>query len=692
MSRRPTGENATVALVPFLAVLMSTMGSLILLLVIISRQARTQVENERKALAAKAADQQVLAQQRDDLDWANGELATSRDKTAAELAGLRATLAHIELHSDRLRKQVADAQMALRLLESQTAMDESTRAARKVALDELRRKIAAKEAELREAEKAGLRPQAYAIVPFEGAGATRRRPIYIECRSDRIILQPEGIEFHEDDFADGQGPANPVAACIRAAAEYSVRMNPSRTGEQPYPLLLVRPDGIPAYYAARAAMSTWDEEFGYELIDADWPLEFPPADPQLAEILARTAEDGRARQALLAKAAPSIRNAPAAAMYGVSRSGHGIERLDDGGGGLGFGSGAGRGGAGSTAGRGSRGTPGGYAGNNPGSGPGGGTFVGGSPALGGQSLGSPAAGNPATGYPAAGGPNLGGPGLGAPGGTYGSAATGGTGGRNSTASRGTGTGTGLGRGDGSDESAGSLGRFARGDGTARQAGQQAGTGSGGRNGSDRNTGSGNGGSPSSNSSSSGSGGDGSPFGGSQDGGAGSTASSSSAGAAGGSDSGQIDSTLAQAGAAPNMSMVSRTESKPDSLAGARGADWGLPQKGPNATGLSRPIQVYCSNDRIIVFTDRGGDKPIVVEGRTESAVDELVDDVWNQVKSWGSAGRNMYWKPQLTMHVAPDGARRFEELRALLDGSGLDVVGKPIVLATPQATDRQPRR
>jgi hypothetical protein len=692
MSRRPTGENATVALFPFLAVLMSTMGSLILLLVIISRQARTQVEEEqRKALAVKAAaqaaeaaEQEGLAQQREDLEWDNGQLAASRDKTAAELASQRAQLAHIEEHSGRLRKQLADAQAALKLLESQTALDESARAARKVDLEELRRKIAEKEAELRKAEKAGMRPQAYAIVPFEGTG-TRRRPIYIECRSDRIILQPEGIVFREDDFADGQGPANPVAACIRAAAEYSVRMNPSRTGEQPYPLLLVRPDGIPAYYAARAAMSTWDEEFGYELIDADWPLEFPPADPQLAEILARTAEDGRARQALLAKAAPSIRNAPAAAMYGVSRSGHGIERLDDGGGGLGFGSGAGRGGAGSTTGRGTRGTPGGYAGNNPGSGPGGGTFVGGSPALGGQSLGSPAA-------PTAGGPNFGGPGLGAPGGTYGSAATGGTGGKNSTASRGTGTGTGSGRGDGSDESAGSLGRFARGDGTARQAGQQPGTGSGGRNGSDRNTGSGNGGSPSSNSASSGSGGDGSPFGGSQNGGGGSTASSSAAGAAGGSDSGQIDSTLAQANAAPNMSMVSRTESKPDSLAGARGADWGLPQKGPNATGLSRPIQVYCSNDRIIVFTDRGGDKPIVVEGRTESAVDELVDDVWNQVKSWGSAGRNMYWKPQLTMHVAPDGARRFEELRALLDGSGLDVVGKPIVLATPQATDRQPRR
>src|SRR5687768_16930729 len=155
MSRRPTGENATVALFPFLAVLMSTMGSLILLLVLISRQARTQVEDERKADAAKAAaqaaqadEQKAIAQQRDDFEWANGQLAAARDKTAAELAGLRATLAHIEEHSDRLRKQLAEAQATLKLLESQTALDESARAARKVDLDELRRKIAEKEAEL----------------------------------------------------------------------------------------------------------------------------------------------------------------------------------------------------------------------------------------------------------------------------------------------------------------------------------------------------------------------------------------------------------------------------------------------------------------------------------------------------------------------------------------------------------------
>jgi hypothetical protein len=414
---------------------------------------------------------------------------------------------------------------------------------------------------------------------------------------------------------------------------------------------------------------------------------------------------------MLAKAAPSIRNAPATAVYGVSRSGRGIERID--GHGMPGGSPAGglagsgnrsrsRGGWGELdpngehaaggVGSGTRGTGGyGLPGGSPGTGTlGGNTLLGGSPGPAGPrppEAGLPgASGNPAS--SAAGSP-LGGPSLGAPGAVYG-AGPGGNGGPNATASRGTGTGTGTGsgRGAGSGDSTGGNGQYARGDGTARHAGQEPGNGSGGRNGSQSNTGNGNGGSSQyASGSSSGSGGDGSPFGGSAGGG-----SPGAAGAAGGPSSMASEAALSEANASPNMSMVSRSETMPESLVGKRGADWGLPQKGPNATGLTRPIQVYCSNDRIIVFTERGGDKPILVEGRTEAAVDELVDDVWEQVRSWGAPGRNMYWKPQLTMHVAPDGARRFDELKALLDGSGLDVVGKPIVLATPTVTDRQPRR
>ena len=56
-----------------------------------------------------------------------------------------------------------------------------------------------------------------------------------------------------------------------------------KSGE-PYPLLLVRPSGIGAYCAARAAMKSWESEFGYELIDDDWQLAFDEPDEQLARL------------------------------------------------------------------------------------------------------------------------------------------------------------------------------------------------------------------------------------------------------------------------------------------------------------------------------------------------------------------------------------------------------------------------
>ena len=83
------------------------------------------------------------------------------------------------------------------------------------------------------------------------------------------------------DFAEPLGPGNPLAAALRAAREYYAdRQTPTDGGTDAYPLLLVRPDGIAAYYKVREAIASWDAEFGYELVEADWSLELPPPDPQ----------------------------------------------------------------------------------------------------------------------------------------------------------------------------------------------------------------------------------------------------------------------------------------------------------------------------------------------------------------------------------------------------------------------------
>ena len=103
--------------------------------------------------------------------------------------------------------------------------------------------------------------------------------------SHSIVIQPEGVEFTVADF---EGPRD---RAIRwrlpcAAREYMLSQSSfdPKAGE-PYPLLLVRPQGIAAYYAARAAMKSWGGDFGYELIDDNWKLSFQPPDARLAESL-----------------------------------------------------------------------------------------------------------------------------------------------------------------------------------------------------------------------------------------------------------------------------------------------------------------------------------------------------------------------------------------------------------------------
>ena len=73
---------------------------------------------------------------------------------------------------------------------------------------------------------------------------------------------------------------------------------------EPYPLLLVRPDGVEAYYVAREAMTSWGSEFGYELIDQDWKLEFREPAPAMVEAMRLAVDEARMRQQALARSAP----------------------------------------------------------------------------------------------------------------------------------------------------------------------------------------------------------------------------------------------------------------------------------------------------------------------------------------------------------------------------------------------------
>ena len=118
---------------------------------------------------------------------------------------------------------------------------------------------------------------------------------------------PRASTFRQADFASPIGPGNPLAAALRAIRENMCdrgNFDPQRDGE-PYPLLLVRPRGIADYYLAREAMQWWTSDFGYELIDDDWKLTFPPPDPQMARLLQQATAAARTELAQSRAAMPS---------------------------------------------------------------------------------------------------------------------------------------------------------------------------------------------------------------------------------------------------------------------------------------------------------------------------------------------------------------------------------------------------
>ena len=78
---------------------------------------------------------------------------------------------------------------------------------------------------------------------------------------------------------------------------------------EPYPLVIVRPSGSRYFYSAIAALASWGELYGYEFVEEDQELEYPAPDPVLAKVAADQANDARARMQAQLAAALSIRNA-----------------------------------------------------------------------------------------------------------------------------------------------------------------------------------------------------------------------------------------------------------------------------------------------------------------------------------------------------------------------------------------------
>jgi hypothetical protein len=315
MTRRRTESNP-VSLFPFLAVLLSAMGALILLLVVVSRQAQRSRDLEYASAAAQARGE--LAPLPDRIQYPSIAPVDQVDWPPVDPPDLP-PLPEIKDPRPDLLKAKQDLQAELRSISTPAPTNNADEVGRRDRLSELQDRLRALEEEIRRIEeakalaekqktqaestareldarwsKAKATPEKqetrFSIVPYFGPNGSDREPIYLECRKGRIILQPAGVEITPDLLGNPLHPDNTLATLLRGLLTHS-----RAQGEQPYPLLVVRPDGIETYYIARMAVSPIRVEYGYELVPKDASLDFGTTDPKTQEIALAIVADAKRR-------------------------------------------------------------------------------------------------------------------------------------------------------------------------------------------------------------------------------------------------------------------------------------------------------------------------------------------------------------------------------------------------------------
>lgn len=617
-----------------------------------------------------------LAKQLAEVREARQKIEQRRAETAQRLKDDEAKVSHLEEHERRLEQEIAKLRLALQQLEEAEKNQDVDQEAAQAELERLKEVIADAQKQIEELRKETVGKKSYSIVPYKGANGTTRRPIYIECTKDAVTIYPEGIRLTAADFDGPLRSGNPLAAAIRAARE-ELNARATAAGQtdlpDPYPLLIVRPDGAYAYGAAMSAISSWDSDFGYEFVDADWKLEYPETDLRLEQTMRHAVEQARQRQAMLAKAAPR-RYGPRLALGSGEGGGMGGGDAD--------GSGAGFEGVAHPGGNGDR--IGDHSGENWMAASSGsqGTGVDGGAGMGtGTSAGN---GPPGVNRYASGGMTTDGSGGGAAGGgNFADAPATTAGASNGTGQTSSGTPQNGPAGAKSTAGGEAAGQMAAG-GTQPSQGGAGGTlaeGSTERTGGSTFAGAN------------------SPSGGassqtSQTASAGGSAGSSE-GAAGGSSSGsaagQAGSSSSAAGGGSSGGAVSYNAGQTASAATKRGANWANAGASRRASAISRPIRVVVNPEQIDVMpTNQGGSGPvgeptaITFHQPTDKVLDQLAAAVKERMNEWGLAGSNMYWRPTLVLQVAPGAEQHAIRLNDLLQDSGIDVKFQEVASRTEE--------
>ena len=320
MSRRPTNTAAGVSLFPFLAVLVCTMGSLILLLLVTTKRIRAAaIEKARQAVVPEEAPVSeptpvIIADEPEPEDDPTPEWQTQVEQLTVERDALRGQLLHLKSKADatqsammRTKVKVASAADRIKDVREQQEQTAAERLRLQAEIDSLQSDLT--DAELRLAKAAERQKTAkskFAFMPFDGRTGTTKRPVLIECTQDYIRFLPEDVRLSPSDLNGFTSGFNPLLIASRELLHYwkaydrvhEHSASPAKEIDsfetdlaalndkerEPYVLLLVRPNGAVAFHIAKGFLAQLKVPHGYELITDDMEIDSSNPDPDAKQI------------------------------------------------------------------------------------------------------------------------------------------------------------------------------------------------------------------------------------------------------------------------------------------------------------------------------------------------------------------------------------------------------------------------
>ncbi|MFL5241394.1 MAG: hypothetical protein ACJ8FY_04745 [Gemmataceae bacterium] len=315
---------------PFLAVLLCTMGSLLMLLLIIDRRAKIAARNKALVQAAKLADEgdkaaeelakenaARLAHQQSRKDTLHAELdrqhhdlvsqveaarekAQAAETNANTVNGRRSSLQQ-QLHAEiaaleRAAQALSDERRQIITVKQQAGSSQTALAKMTADLESLEQSLA----DLKAARK--RQQSTYSLVPYKGKRGDTRRPLYVECTELGLVFHPDRKLIIDSGSA---GPQLRAEVEIRFEKQKeTVKSSGPRADQTPYLFLLVRPNGITSYYRLLAALRGVPVEFGYEFVESNWVFDFTEDNKAAANSSWQTDESPREPNSSRASTSP----------------------------------------------------------------------------------------------------------------------------------------------------------------------------------------------------------------------------------------------------------------------------------------------------------------------------------------------------------------------------------------------------